>query len=69
MIYNCHQMMQACNIFKKLGNRPGFEITRPEVECLWTVEVDNEPNSKQLKKLQQLGWYYDADKQTFSQYF
>jgi hypothetical protein len=68
---NVNSLSQALFLFKKLC-KPGvavIEITRPEVESLWTVEVYNLPNSKQAKKLQQLGWTYDEDKKTFSKFF
>lgn len=68
---NINSLSQALFLFKKLC-KPGTAlvvITRPEVETLWSVEVYNEPNSKQLKKLQQLGWCYDGLTKTFTKYF
>lgn len=65
---NIESMRRSCAIFKKLKGF-SFDITRPEVESLWTVFVEVVPTEKQIKQLKRLFWHYDADTQTFSQYF
>jgi len=61
-------MRRSCAIFKKLGGSD-FEITSPEVESLWTVYIDKTPIEKQINELGGLGWFYDEEVKSFSQYF
>lgn len=61
-------MRRSCVIFNKL-NGDFFDIDRPEVESRWSVFVEIIPTKKQIKELDGLGWYYDEEAQTFSQYF